>query len=88
MAMDFLTSDASFEEKVIYALSEMNTKIEGLVGNGQPGRISDHRKSFSRSQNSPRPRGRQECSGCFYLGNHRRDSRFDYCRYSKEALDG
>jgi hypothetical protein len=40
MAMDFLTSDASFEEKVIYALSEMNTKIEGLVGNGQPGRIS------------------------------------------------
>jgi hypothetical protein len=40
MAMDFLTSDASFEEKVIFALSEMNTKIEGLVGNGQPGRIA------------------------------------------------
>jgi hypothetical protein len=40
MAMDFLTSDASFEEKVIFALSEMNTKIEGLVGNGQPGKIA------------------------------------------------
>jgi hypothetical protein len=40
MAMDFLTSDASFEEKVIYALSALNTKMEGLVGNGQPGKIS------------------------------------------------
>jgi hypothetical protein len=45
MAMDFLTSDASFEEKVIFALSEMNTKIEGLVGNGQPGKNRNNRGS-------------------------------------------